>query len=353
MDFRKRLHLRPVPTRGPLQAAAEIDEADAPRGVTPPTYRGGSGRFLTDVIVELEYVERDRVEAAVAAARAGGTTPELVLLEQGALTSDQLARATAERFGLDHLDLNIFPVDMAAANLVSSSAAKRYDALPVAFADGGTLIVAMADPANVLAVDDIGIMTGHQVRPVVASREDIRAARQPPVGLRRRRGRGGGGGGAGPHRDHRPSRVRRRRAGHQARALDHRPGRRAGRLRHPLRARGQGGMRVRYRIDGVLSASATIPRRMVAGTVSRIKIMADLDIAEKRRAPGRARRAHGRGPARRHPRGDAAQRARRVGRHAHPRQGRRRSSTSTSSGCSSTSASASRPPSARPTARCW
>ena len=80
-----------------------------------------------------------------------------------------------------------------------------------------------------------------------------------------------------------------RRAGHQARPLAHRPGGRAGRLGHPLRARRRR-PRVRYRIDGVLSESTRIPRALVAGVISRIKIMADLDIAE-RRVPqdGRAR----------------------------------------------------------------
>ena len=62
---------------------------------------------------------------------------------------------------------------MNAANLVSSTAAKRYQAVPVAFADKGTLLLAMADPSNVLAVDDIAIMTGYEVRVAVAPPEDI------------------------------------------------------------------------------------------------------------------------------------------------------------------------------------
>jgi type IV pilus assembly protein PilB len=282
MDFRKRLHLRPVPARGPMHAVLPEEEGEAPRGVTPPSHRGGSGRFLTDVIVELGYVEQERVDAAVAAARAGGTTPEHVLLEQGALSGDQLARATAERFGLDHLDLNAFPIDMAAANLVNSAAAKRYDAVPVAFSDGGTLIVAMADPANVLAVDDIGIMTGHQVRPAVASREDI------GVLISRLSHLDDAVAAAVEQEEEGPAEIT-----DLHESADDAP---VIKLVHSIIAQateqgasdihfepeGKEGMRVRYRIDGVLSASATIPRRMVAGTVSRIKIMADLDISEKR-----------------------------------------------------------------------
>ena len=96
-----------------------------------------------------------------------------MLLDEGALTHDGLARALAERYGLDHLDLGVFSVDMGAANLVTTTAAKRYQAVPVAFVDKRTLLVAMTDPSNVLAVDDIAIMTGYEVRVAVAAPEDI------------------------------------------------------------------------------------------------------------------------------------------------------------------------------------
>ena len=286
MEFRKRLHLRPVPESGAPQAAAASAASHAPPpfdGVTAPTRRGGSGRFLTDVIVEMGICDAERVEAAIAAARAGGTTPEHVLLEQGAITSDELARATAERFGLDHLDLNAVRVDMAAANLVNATAAKRYDAVPVGFLPNRTLLVAMADPANVLAVDDIAIMTGHQVRPAVASREDIRAL----ISRLSRLDDAVAAAVIEADVDTAPAELT---DIHEA--PDDAP---VIKLVHTIVAQAvdQGAsdihfepdgkeMRVRFRIDGVLSSSTTVPRRMVPGTVSRIKIMADLDISEKR-----------------------------------------------------------------------
>jgi hypothetical protein len=69
------------------------------------------------------------------ASRRTGTTPEQVLIGNGSLSHDQLARALAERYGLDHVEPSVYSVDMAAANLVASAAAKRYQAVPVAFAD--------------------------------------------------------------------------------------------------------------------------------------------------------------------------------------------------------------------------
>src|ERR1700730_16776479 len=74
-------------------------------GVTPPSRRGGSGRFLTDVLVELGFTARDQARRAIEAARSAGLPPERVLLEQRAITSDQLSRAIAERYGLNHIDL--------------------------------------------------------------------------------------------------------------------------------------------------------------------------------------------------------------------------------------------------------
>src|SRR5688500_10350550 len=110
------MHLQPVPTPGDDQTQRD----SAWDGVTHPKGIGGSGRFLTDVIVDMGLASRERVDEAIAAARQAQTTPEAVLVDRGDLNSDTLSRAVAERHALDHLDLSVFTVDMAAANLVSS-----------------------------------------------------------------------------------------------------------------------------------------------------------------------------------------------------------------------------------------
>ena len=129
--------------------------------------------MLTDVLVDLEFVERAVMDEAVDKAHSAGSAAERVLLTQGAITEDQLARAVAERFGLDHVALRNYKVDPDAAKLVTPAAVKRYQAVPVSFVSDRTLLVAMADPANVLAVDDIAVMTGYEVRPAVSSGKDI------------------------------------------------------------------------------------------------------------------------------------------------------------------------------------
>ena len=106
-----------------------------PKGVVPPSEPGGRSGFLSDVIVELGFATSDAVEEAVREARSGSTVAQ-VLVESGAISEEQLARATAERYGLAYIDLDSFEVDPQAAALIRPSAAKRYQAVPVGFVGG-------------------------------------------------------------------------------------------------------------------------------------------------------------------------------------------------------------------------
>ena len=155
-------------------------------GVTPPTSPEGTGGFLSDVIIELGLVDRGTVEQAVDAAREPGRRVDQILLERGALTEEELSRAVAERYGLDHVDLARFEVDMRAAGLISPSSALRYRAVPIAFATDGALIVAVADPVDALAISDVEVMTKTETRRAVASGTaiDALAERLPQGGAR-------------------------------------------------------------------------------------------------------------------------------------------------------------------------
>ena len=281
-------HLRAVDDEA-APAAPEEREPER-QGVTPPSLGGGTSRFLTDVLVELGFCDRKRVDRAIEEGRAEGVPPERVLLDQHAITPEQLSRAIAERYGLDHLDLGQFKVNMGAVNLLTSSVAKRYNAVPVAYLDEHTLLLAIADPANVLAVDDIAMLTHLDVRPAVASSDDIQnlisrmnryedavheaveageaeASALEVVDLRE-------------SADDAPviklvHSIIAEAAERGASDIHFEP-------QPDAHSRGGSDMRVRMRIDGVLSDQATVPRRMVSGVVSRIKIMGDLDISERR-----------------------------------------------------------------------
>jgi type IV pilus assembly protein PilB len=256
---------------------------------------------LTDVLVDLEFVGRAVMDEAIDKAHSAGSAAERVLLTQGAITEDQLARAVAERFGLDHVALRNYKVDPDAAKLVTPAAVKRYQAVPVSFVSDRTLLVAMADPANVLAVDDIAVMTGYEVRPAVASGKDIEwllerledpeyAAvlldldDEEPEEVIDTRPEAQNTGPMYDIREDKP--IDFGSAGEDASVIQ---------LVHRIITeaveRGvsdihfepqDGDMRVRYRIDGVLRDAAIIPDASVPAVTSRVKIIADLDIAERR-----------------------------------------------------------------------
>jgi type IV pilus assembly protein PilB len=280
-DFPK--HLRPVPDSGDSTAPALDPAAGGTPGLTPPRSRGRSSGFVTDVLVELGYVGDDRARQAIEEARSAGRAPEQLLLEWGSVDGDQLSRAVAERYGLDHVDLAVYQVDMAAANLISVNTARRFQALPVGFADKKTLLVAMSDPTNVLAVDDIQIATALDCRVAVAAEEDIDAL----IGrLNTLQSAVSEAVTEGEEEDELAEVSELEVTAEDAPVI---------KLVYSIlgQAVGEGAsdvhfeaeedeMRVRFRIDGVLREAAHVPKRMVNAVVSRIKIMSDLNIAEKR-----------------------------------------------------------------------
>src|ERR1700733_13650404 len=252
-------------------------------GITKPSRRGSSQRFLTDVIVDMGLASRKQVDDALESSRISGTTPERALLDNGVLSQDALARALAERYGLDHLDLGVFTVDMAAANLVSTTIAKRYQTVPVAFADKRTLLVAMGDPSNVLAVDDIAIMTGYEIRVAVAPPDDIATLISRLDRLEDVVGESAaisedpddGGEVVALHETSEDAPVIKLVNQIVAQAVER------GASDIHLAPDGRE-LRVRFRVDGVLQDVTTVQRRMAAGAISRVKIMAEMNIAERR-----------------------------------------------------------------------
>jgi type IV pilus assembly protein PilB len=254
---------------------------EAQKGLYPPRHTGRSTRMIGEVVVDLGLAEREVVEDGVAAARSQGRPTGVVLVERGILRHDQLARVVAERFGLDFVDLSVFDIDMGAVNLIGIKAAKRYQAVPVGFTDDGTVLLAMANPTNVLTIDDVGMMTGRRIRPAAASVEDLnlllaRLARMDESIEDI----------VDDDDEHAAEDLSVDEADSDAPVI---------KLVHSIVAQAvqqgasdihvnpeEGDTKVLFRVDGVLAPAATVKRRMAMGVVSRIKIMADLDISERR-----------------------------------------------------------------------
>jgi type IV pilus assembly protein PilB len=247
--------------------------------------RSRSGRLLGDVIVGLGFCSREAVEDAVVVAREAGRQLGQVLLERSALTSDQLATAVAERFGLQYVSLPDLEPDMAAMHLVPAQAVRRLDAVPIGFRDKETVLVAMANPTNVLALDDMAMLTDLRVEPVVVSREDLDAllghlSRIEEDILDGDEDVEDGDDDVTSEEDI-----------HEA-AADDSP---TVKLVRSIIAQAieqgasdvhfdpaDGDLLVRYRVDGIMADATRIPRRQAARVISRIKILSDLDISERR-----------------------------------------------------------------------
>ena len=247
-------------------------------GLEPPSRKGRSSEPIGAVAVSLGFVDRQTVDAAVERAREQRKPTGQVLLETGALTPDQLARVLSERFGVDYVDLSVFKVDMGAVGLLDVAAARRYQAVPVGFLEDRTVLVAMADPSNLLTMDDVAMITGRKVRPAVASPEDIRELLARAQRL-----------------DETVEEISDQEPDDEPVAADPTNDAPIIKLVHSIIAEAvekgasdihldpEGGeLRIVLRIDGVLYPAATVGRRMTARVTSRIKLLANLDISEKR-----------------------------------------------------------------------
>jgi type IV pilus assembly protein PilB len=253
-----------------------------PRGLIAPIRRGRSHRLIGEVIVDLGLAEPETVQAAVSLARELRSTTGQVLIERGELRHDQLAVALAERLGIDYVDLSVFDIDMGAVNLVPADVARRYQAIPVGFLPDATVLLAMADPTNVLTLDEISMIIGTKVTAAAAAREDIAA-------LISRLGRFGDAVVELETVDELESEIDLallEGSDEEAPVI---------KLVHSIIAQAvdqgasdihcdpePGDMQVLFRIDGLLRPAATVARSMSSAVVSRIKVMAGLDIAERR-----------------------------------------------------------------------
>jgi type IV pilus assembly protein PilB len=269
-------------TADQVEETTSSEQAGKGSGLYAPHRTGRSTRMIGEVVVDLGFADRETVDNAVEQARAQGRPTGLVLVEQGVLRHDQLARVVAERFGLDYVDLAIYDLDMGAVALLNAGAAKRYQAVPIGFTDDGTVLLAMADPTNVLTIDDVAMMTGRRVRPVAASVEDLnlllaRLARMDD---------------SIEDIIDDDAEADEEQDLHVDEADSDAP---IIKLVHSIVAQAiqqgasdihvnpeEGDTQVLFRVDGVLAPAATVKRKMAMGVVSRIKIMADLDISEKR-----------------------------------------------------------------------
>ena len=246
----------------------------------------GSARLLGQILIEARVIAPEALEAGLVRARGTGERLGEALVALGAASVDDVARGLATQRGLTFLSRDEIPSTLPVLDALSPKYMRQYSVCPVAV-DGSTVTVATADPTNVVLLDDLRQALGARLTVCVAPGEAILAAIErtwgstPPTALQQIVA-----GVAAPGGEIEEDVTHLRDLALEAPVV---------RLVNLLLEEAvaadasdihiepfESALRVRYRIDGLLYDQEAPPRRLQAALASRIKLMAEMNIAERR-----------------------------------------------------------------------
>ncbi len=243
-----------------------------------------NGSQLGTLLLQQGLITQADLDVALAANEKNGKPLSRILIELGRISEADLVRTLAEQVGLGFVDLDQISIDTSVTLLVPESLVRRYQAIPIQWDAQGRLVVTMADPSNIFAADDIRAMTGAEVVTVVSPPSQVQQLIDKVHRL-----------------DGEVDTMAQEAATEFAEDID------VGKIDELIedapivkfvnlvitqavsdRASDihieptEHDMRIRYRIDGVLHEAMRSPKAIQAGVISRLKVMADINIAERR-----------------------------------------------------------------------
>jgi type IV pilus assembly protein PilB len=130
---------------------------------------------LGELLTKASLISQDQLKEALKAQKETGGKLGETLIKLGFVSEEDITECLSQQFGVPSINLAHFEIDSTVIKLIPSEVARKYNILPVN-KTGATITIAMADPTNVFAMDDIKFMTGYNVEPVVASELGIKAA---------------------------------------------------------------------------------------------------------------------------------------------------------------------------------
>lgn len=248
---------------------------------------------LVQLLVRSKLVTEEQLEEAKRIQRENGGQIGRILIEHGFVDADELMMSLSDHLGIPPINLSKVKIPEEVIGMISKQLATFYQVVPISKV-GNTLTVAMADPLNVFALDDLRLMTGMEIQPVISNPKDVQEKLDeiysPKHGL------------DNILKDTAVPTVEVTEQGEDEEEID---------IERLLQATGEASviqvvnillvqaiqegasdihiepfdkdMRVRYRLDGILYERTSPPKSMHSAIVSRIKIMSNLDIAERRR----------------------------------------------------------------------
>ena len=240
---------------------------------------------IGSLLLQSGTIDESQLEHALAEQRRLNHTKRIgeILVGMRAISEAQLLDALSKQLGCDLVDLNAEPPEPEALKIIPSEFALRHQLLPLRQFDH-TLKVAMADPLDIQSIDDLRLLTGFRIEPVLAGPNDIRRAVEQFYMSRMLEDAQG-----------------KEQAAAEDEGLDIADLQKMAReelviqmvnliINQAIQDRAsdvhiepfEKELRVRYRIDGVLHEVNSPPKRLHAAIISRVKILSDMDIAERR-----------------------------------------------------------------------
>ena len=260
-----------------------------------PAQRAGSSNAMSsrklrlgDSLIDKGLINGEQLQQALAIQKKSGKRLGSVLVEMHLVTEQDIVQILAEQLHIPYIDLSNYLIDPQTAKLVPEHIAKRHMLIPITKV-GNKLTVAMVDPLNIIAIDDIQLLTSLIVKPVVATQSDINKALQDAYGAVAQQDKllddlqdiGNEDGGEGGDLD-------------QLGELGENDAPIIRLCNLVISQAVQNGvsdihiepfekeLRIRYRQDGAMHVAMQPPKKATAAITSRIKIMSALNIAEKR-----------------------------------------------------------------------
>jgi len=130
---------------------------------------------LGELLTKASLISQDQLKEALRVQKETGGKLGETLIKLGFVSEEDITECLSQQFGVPSINLQHFEIDPSVIKLIPGEVARKYNILPVN-KTGATITIAMADPTNVFAMDDIKFMTGYNVEPVVASELGIKAA---------------------------------------------------------------------------------------------------------------------------------------------------------------------------------
>ncbi|QQE73717.1 Flp pilus assembly complex ATPase component TadA [Brevibacillus composti] len=233
---------------------------------------------LGDILVESGLISEEQLQEALVEQKKSKLKLGDHLLQQGYITEQQLIEILEFQLGIPHVSLYRFKMDPSLSSIVTEEVAKRYSLIPLK-KEGNRLTVAMVDPLDYFAIDELRLSTGFVIEPVIATRDEVHRAISRMYSMQ--------GSVKELMEKMEIDEIE------ESRIVDEdspivRLVNQMFEQAVQLRASDihidpqEDGVRIRYRVDGVLRTERVLPRHMIGILTARIKIMSNLNIAERR-----------------------------------------------------------------------